>query len=311
MAEIDKGLYARALQFIKEKYLPLQKMKTFTSDDLYRFAGVDRDPNKAAAVEKKRALGQVLYNITHDNKVPDLEQTGKVYRLINRDMKEIVWWESKEHEIMLIRWPYGVYDNSEFEFETNITLNPGDAIGLAGEGNQSKTAFGLNIIVNNMDKYECVLFTSEFNDIKFRNRMGNYDWTGLYNPDGKPKFRVVKLEENFQDIVVKDAINVFDWIRMDDEPWKIAAIIDNCKKKVGKGLFIYSLQKRSYKTFGVGGEASKDYADVYFTLSYDKTLQSSVLKVEKVKCPGIKNPNYKSYAFNCSDGAHFRDIREI
>lgn len=310
----DKGLYSRALTALREQWLPMQKGKTFTNDDVYRFFKLDRlgDVEGYTSAEYKKAFGDALYNITHVNKVATLEQTGNRYRLIDSTLREIKWWDGDAQPPFELVWPYGVEDESGFGFEDSIILTEGDIIGLSGEGNRGKTTFCLNITVNNCDKYECVYFTSEFNDVKFRRRIAKFDWVDIWKPDGTPKFRLAKQEQNFQDVIVPDAINIIDWIRLDDEPWKINQIMDKIQSKLGKGICIVSLQKRTYKSHAVGGEGSMDYASAYFTLYHDKNLMSDVLKVEKVKEPGNSNPNFKKFKFMIVEGgSRFHGIEEI
>ena len=135
MIEAGQGLYAKALQRLREEFLPSQKGKTFTSDDVYRFFQIDRKPN---AVEAKKALGLVLYNLSQVNKKPELEQHGKTYRIIDRTLNLIEWWKAVKGDTLKIKYPRGVEDGSSFGFEDSILIYPKDLIVIAGEGNTAK-----------------------------------------------------------------------------------------------------------------------------------------------------------------------------
>ena len=64
MVEIGQGLYARALERFRTEFMPTNYGKTFNSDDVYKFFEISRKPN---ATEIKRALRQLLYNLSNKN----------------------------------------------------------------------------------------------------------------------------------------------------------------------------------------------------------------------------------------------------
>ena len=314
----EQGIYAKALQRMRTEFFPAYQGKTFTSEDAYRFFQVDRRPN---AVEAKLAIAQVLYNLSKVNKKPDLEQTGRMYRIINRDLNVIPWWNAKRGDTLPIKYPRGIEDHTSFGFEDSIILYPKDVIVIAGEGNTAKTAFCLNMMVENMDNYDCYYFTSEFNDAKFLDRMNRFDWVNIFREDGKPKFTLAEQSEHWQDVIQPNGFNFVDWIYLDDEMWKIRTIIKNIIKNLNRGIAVVVLQKRSYKSVGEGGEATKDLASAYFTIRNDKELHKPVLKVEKVKTPGsgqdeigntIINPNFREWSFEVvQGGSRFHNITSI
>ncbi len=311
MTETEQGLYAKALEAFRTKFMPAHRGVSFDRKAVYDFLGIKNLPQFTA---HKKAIGDMLYNLSKINKVPELEQTSKSsYRIIEGEINEIVWWEDKERRVLDIRWPYGVEDTSEFGFEDSIVIYPGDVIGLAGEGNKGKTCLALNFLLNNMDKFpDNVYFTSEFNDAKFRERIKEFEWVNIYNESGRPKFRLAKHEENFQDVIIPTALNIIDWVDLPDEPWKIGQIFKKASNKLTTGLCFICMQKRSYKPFAVGGEAAMDYASAFFTIVYDKSIPSNVLKVEKVKESGVFNPAYKKFSFGIEKGgAKIFGIQEV
>lgn len=306
----DKGLYSRALESLRVKFLPLQQGKTFTMDDVYRFF-LEKMFNKDGAVAYKKALGDAVYNITRVNKEPELEQDGKHYRLIDRQIKEIILRKDGVRQLLDLRYPYGVEDTTEFGFEESVKLYPGDIIVVAGEGQRGKTAFCLNLAVNNMEKHKEIYFTSEFHEEKFLDRIANFNWVDVWKPDGQLKFTLAELEENYIDKIQYGCINILDWVRLDEEQWKINAIMKKMQDKLaGKGLGVIAMQKRSFKQVAVGGEGSLDYASLYLSISYDEEAKRNKLKVLKCKTPGVGDPNYKKYSFILIGGAKFHDIRE-
>jgi len=314
----EHGIYARVLQRIRTEFFPAYRGKPFTGDDVSRFFGVDRRPN---SVEAKKAIGQVLYNLSHVNKKPEIEQNGRAYRIIDRNLNIIEWWKAQKGDTLKINWPRGIEDDSSFGFEDSILVYPKDLIVIAGEGNSAKTAFCLNLMIENMDTYPCYYFTTEFNDAKFIDRMGHFNWVNIYKEDGTPKFTLAEQAEHWQDIIQPNAFNFVDWVYLDDEMWKIRTIMKYIIANLERGIAIVVLQKRSYKQVGEGGEGTKDLASIYFTIRNDKEIKRPVLKVEKVKSPNsgtdseghtILNPNFREWSFQIvQSGAKFHDITAL
>ncbi len=317
MPEDEKGLYARALQRLRAEFMPAYRGKTFTVDDIYRFFQVDKGTN---VVSVKKSISLVLYNLSHVNKEKELEQSGKTYRIIDKSLNIIEWWRAMKGNTLQLNFPKGD-DNTSFGFEKSVKIYPKDLIVIAGEGNTAKTAFCLNLMVENMDVYPVYYFTSEFNDAKFIDRMEHFNWINIYKEDGTPKFVLAEQSEHWQDVIQPDALNIVDWIYISDEMWKIRDIMKNIISNLDKGIAIVVLQKRSYKQVGEGGEATKDLASLYTTIRYDKELQKLVLKVEKAKTPNtgidengfaIPNPNFREWSFEIAQsGSTFRNITPL
>jgi hypothetical protein len=314
----SKGLYARALDRFRLEFIPANKGKTFTSEDVYRFFQIDRKPN---AVEAKKAIGDVLYNLSHVNKKRELEQTGKHYRIIDTEIKPIEWWKAAKGEYFKFNWVKGE-DNTSFGFDDSILLYPGDLIVVAGEGNAGKTSFCLNLLVENME-YPSYYFTSEFNDKKFVDRMSHFNWKNIYKEDGTPKFVLAEQSEYWQDIIQPDAINYVDWVYLDDEMYKVRAILRAIISNLRKGIAVVVLQKRTNKLVGEGGEGTKDLASVYLTIRNQKIdeITKTILKADKVKTPycgtnefgeTVLNPNFKEWSFDVVNwGSRFCNIKPL
>lgn len=314
----EHGLYSRALIRLRKEFFPAYRGKGFTSDEVYRFFEISRKPN---AVEAKRALGQALYNLSHVNKERELEQNGKTYRIIDRSLNIIDWTKAIKGDTLNLNWVRSIEDNTSFGFEDSILIYPKDLIVIAGEGNTAKTCFCLNFMIENMDNYPCFYFTSEFNESKFIDRMSYFNWVNIYKEDGNPKFTLVEQDEFWQDKIQEDAINIVDWIYLEDEMWKVRTIMKHIIESLNRGIALIVLQKRSYKQVGEGGEGTKDLSSAYFTIRNDKNLKRKVLRVEKVKSPRtgldgegktILNPNFREWSFDIvNSGSKFFNIKSI
>jgi len=160
----DRGLFARARGAITEKYLPVQIGKTFTAEDVARFF-------KAHEPEFKLAIHQALYYMSDkSNKLakPILRQRGNKYRIIDRSVEIVNWWDADVGEFLDFGWPRSYDDDTSFGFEENIGLFPNSLLLIAGEWNRGKSALCLNILAENIDKWKVTYFANEFNAPKFK-----------------------------------------------------------------------------------------------------------------------------------------------
>lgn len=306
----EKGLYARALEKFRDDAMPSFRGRYFTSDDVQKFLGLTSKPEH---LPYKKALADVLYNLSQVNKKPELEQTGRWYRIIDHTVDKIEWWKGNGCGTKKLYWPYGIQDMTSFGFDESIILYEDDLILISGEGDAGKTALALNILANNLDTHECIYFSSEFNSPKFKDRMMEFSkWVTLFKEDGTPKFDVAKCSDNWQDVIQPGRLNIIDWIYLDDEPWKIRTILGKVIDSLHGGLAVVCMQKRKHKEYAEGGEASKDKASVYLTVTFDKDNMVNMLEVEKAKKPADGyNPKFKKYTFNIANGAELYDIKEV
>ncbi len=302
--EKDEGFYAQAHSKILA-LLPFYKGKTFSSDDICRQLGVQSRPED---VPYRTAINKVLYNIIYINKKPLLKVIGNRYALVERELDTIDFSqplpEGTEYPIL---FPEGRDDISSFGFEESVKFFPGDAMVIGGEQNKGKTAWCLNLAVDNCNQYDVTYFSSEFNRVKFEDRMSHFDWGDFRNGTGF-KFEIVRRTTDFEDAVAErpDNFCIIDWIKMEDDLYKMGYLIGKIKNKLRGGFLVVSLQKRSYKEVAEGGEGTLDFADLYITLAREK------LSVLRVKTPKVNNPEGKIFGFQIlNHGSKFSNIREM
>ncbi len=304
----DKGLYARAHDAFMEKVYPTMDGVIYTKQDMFQLVGLQNKPEHA---NYKKVFGDVLYNLARVNKTPLLVQEGKYYRKVIKDTKEIEWWLDSGKEVIDFNWMRG-HDNTSFGFEESIKVYPGDGIHIAGEGNKGKTAIALNLMIENLDNpaFEGVTyFTTEFNELKFKERIGHFDWINMWDEEKeRPKFELLPAIPHYEDEIARRPNNLIliDWIKMEGDAWKIREKIEKILAPLDGGVCALLSQKRSYKQHGEGGEGGMDLISVGFLLMFQK------LYIEKVKSPGLYDPNEKWFGFEIYDeGSKFKGIREI
>ena len=302
MTDID-GVYARASAKFRDKMFML-KGQWFYKKDALDACGVDGRPNHQ---EYRDAIGQVLYNLTH-LKDPLLEQRDKKYSIINKDFKTVKRGDYTAKEIDFA-WPTGVEDHTTFGFEKSITIQRGDVIGLGGEGNRGKSAFGINVVVGNMDSMPTTLVQSE-NVHRLEERLSHFDWVDIHTKKGEWKFEVLEVHgaAEFLDIARERSNNliVFDWLSVTTDAYRVAEFYEELGKRFNEGVGFVIQQKRSYKDYVVGGEGALDYTAAFFL------LKAGIITVAKVKVPKEFNPSDKMYRFKIVEhGSRFHDIAEV
>ena len=114
--------------------------------------------------ENKSDLYVIMHRLVERGQARSLG--GGYYRFIKRDIKPASWWDGGESQKLDLTWPYDIETYESFGFEEHLNIYAGDVIVIAGVTNRGKTCFILNFLVNNMDKHECVLLSSEFNNIQ-------------------------------------------------------------------------------------------------------------------------------------------------
>ncbi len=137
----NEGDYARANERLHQEYLPFQAGKTFTSEDVYNFFQINKYPVEQAQ-RLKHAFIEVLWNISQKNKEHELEQNGKYYRLVDKSLEEVKWWEGTDEIECPLRLPMGLNDF--------CVLDTPCLIVITSPTNQGKTAFILNLISQNI-----------------------------------------------------------------------------------------------------------------------------------------------------------------
>ena len=265
-------------------------------------------------------LNVVFLRLMQENR---LKRIGRgVYKKIH-PIKAITSLKVSDPRPFDLRFPMGADDCSVFGWDDKIRIDKGDLILIAGSGNSCKTSWVLNMIAENMDYHPCLLMGNEYakddNELsaKFADRMVRMlPWANWYKEGTETlKFEILPVDEDYEMWVQHDKINFIDWINMTGEAGKefylTAKMLKDIKFKLGRGVGIVVLQKPEGRDWGVGGERTKDLADLY--LSIDNVPNSFERKVTIVKCKAAtENMDRRMWAFSVVDGGTcFHGIREI
>jgi hypothetical protein len=207
------------------------------------------------------------------------------------------------------------YDDSfaPLDFWEYITFREGDMILISGQSNWGKTALCLNICGENIDKNP-VLMGNEYTTLdgqpnsRFLSRIDSMDWVNWYDDNGD-RFTLLPVRDDYAEHIIKDRINIIDWINLPDELYKISSTMEAIKRELGKGIAVAAIQKSENSTSGRGGQFTKDFADLEILL--DKyTTTEAMITIGKVK-ESTQPLLGKTYAFGLRNGTKIINFREI
>lgn len=169
-----------------------------------------------------------------------------------------------------------------FAFEKYVDIFPGDLITYAGVRNAGKTALALEIARLNMNHYPVYYFSKEMNKQSLNVRLSKADDMDIRDW----KFKFSSDISSFADAIQPDAINIIDYLEVDDgEYFKMADLLKKIHAKLNgknKSIGIVMLQKHSKKSTADGGEKTEQKPVLCFNL--DKNYpHGEILTATKVK----------------------------
>ena len=214
-------------------------------------------------------------------------------------------------------FPKDYNTKEEMCFAQSIVIREGDLVTIGGVSNYGKTCLALNFCGENID-YLPILMGNEYTTRvgntdeyeptpRFINRLDAMDWVKWTNGTGGDKFTLLPVKADYAEHVVKDRINIIDWINLDaSRLYDISKVMDDIKAEVGRGIAIPVLQKGEVIR---GGQFAKDFTDC--ELIIDKLSETeSMLTIGKVK--EYTNPVIgRKFAFGMLQGVKIINFREI
>jgi len=218
---------------------------------------------------------------------PHGEKRG-CWRLKNLSKETLDWEASDPNDTVNLIWP--------LRLEETLTIYPKNVIVLAGEKNSGKTAFLLEMAYRNAGHLPISFFSSEMGAQELGLRVRLF-------PEAAPFKKVgffAASNGNFADLTEPDHVNIYDFLEMTDDFWKIAGRIRKIFDRLHRGVAIIAIQKKYGERLGRGGDFSGEKSRVYMT------LRKGELKMEMVKnWKGKSNPNGRVYPFRLKNSSIF------
>lgn len=282
-------------------WVGMHKDEWFNSDEIARHY-------KWLAPQIRQDLFEVLYYLSHTQSPATLEKKNKLYKVIDRAIVPVSWWDADEGDVFDITFPKDDETEMEFGFAENVIIYPGEAIVIAGVSNTCKSGFCMNLAVENADKHEVRLMSSEpTKGGKLKARLFKFPRERLFRPDGSPKFEIIERRHSYKYVLLPDGLNIIDWINLaGDRSYDIGGVIEDILSGLNRGVVVIVIQKGEDRDLGRGKDYSRDLASLYLS------IDPGVLTVVKAKSYNGANPNFKKYAFDIVErGTKFHNVREV
>ncbi len=260
-------------------------------------------------------LRTMMHRLAEQKIVKPSGKRGGVYKVITQVKPVQVFGVIRERRPPFdLIFPKDFDTGREMMFAEDAVIREGDLILISGMSNFGKTTLCLNFCGENIDKYP-VLMGNEYTTIdqepspRLLTRLDGMDWVEWVDVDGNDKFTLLPIWDDYAEHIVKDKINIIDWINLQGEYYMISPVMEAIKRALGRGIGIIALQKNEGFTAGRGGAPTKDFADC--ELLIDKYGDSEILlTIGKVK--EYKNRLLgKTYAYGISGGVKIINFREV
>ena len=255
----------------------------------------------------------IMFRLIEDGTVKTLGRKGE-FKVIKRAKPVPVFSIQRERKPPFnLIFPKDFDTGMEFPFADSVVIREGDCILLAGQSNYGKTALAVNFLGEDIDQNPVLLgneFTSSDEPTpRFLNRLDAMDWVEWIDKDGQDKFTLLPVYEDFAENVIKDRINIIDWINLPGEYYMISPVMEAIKRAVGKGLVVVVLQKNPGLDYARGGNPSKDFADLELLIDRHNSAESRIT-VGKCK-ESTALVSGRSWAFGIFKGVKLKNIREV
>jgi hypothetical protein len=153
-----------------------------------------------------------------------------------------------------------------FLLHTIVDLFPKNVILVAGEKDAGKTAFALNSAYMNRNVMPVVYINSEMGLTELKKRLRKfpeeYPWSEW------KKIRWIEQSSSFEDIIDPEGFNIIDFLEVGADAYAVVEDIKRVFDRLTTGLLLIVMQKRSYKEWAVGGEATLEKARLALNLEH-------------------------------------------
>ncbi len=153
-----------------------------------------------------------------------------------------------------------------FDIQRAVHVYPGNIVVVAGEPNSGKTAFLLNFVRMNMDRFDIKYFSSEMTDEEMALRLKMFgddvDWT----------FDAFERSGDFADVIFPNAVNVIDFLETHEDFWRVGGTFREIHDKLDHGIAVIALQKqvnrgKIRRDTGKGGDVTLEKPRLYLAMT--------------------------------------------
>lgn len=257
-------------------------------------------------------IRQQMSNLAKQKIVKPSGRNDGVYKVIQQ-VKPVKVFGRVTSEPFKLNFPKDYSTQKEMKFAKDIVFRAGDMILISGRSNFGKTALCMNILAENIDSHP-VIMGNEYTTIddqptdRFVNRLTQMNWVEWMNGEGE-KFTLLPVREDYAEHIVKDKINIIDWINL-EEHYQISKIMEGIKRELGNGIAVVAIQKAEGAEAGRGGQFTKDFADVELLIDQYGDTEETLLKIGKVK-ESTRRVSGRTFVFSIVSGVMITNFREV
>lgn len=237
--------------------------------------------------EDRKNVSIILKRLSQEGLIEKYGNKNGQYRCLDNELAPLDWQNADVDPLDLI-WPFDIHGL--------VSMYPGNVAVIAGAPNSGKTAFILNFIRLNQNKYQIHLFSSEGGKEELRQRISKFEY-----PLKSWNFRAWDRAGNFSDVIKPDDINIIDYLEIHDEFYKIGGIIKSISDRLKSGFALIAIQKNNGRDEGLGGTRGLEKPRLYLSMDAGR------LKIVKAKSRVDEsiNPNGLSINFKLVQGCKF------
>ena len=178
--------------------------------------------------EAKNQLRVYLNRLVNTGVIAKTSLDG-AFRRVENEKRPQDWQAADIKNTLPLQFPFGIHEH--------CLIYPKSIIILAGSKNAGKTAFLLQTVALNMDKFAVDLYNSETGPEQLKMR---FEPLGIPTP---APFNVYERYDNFADVVEPDRLSVIDYLDLNSEVYLVGTEIDRIYQKLTTGCAIIGLQK--------------------------------------------------------------------
>ena len=215
-----------------------------------------RSEAEISSKEGMHAINDALRRLVEEGVIERYGDKRGVYRCIEKECEDIDFLNASSQTID-IKWPLGI--------ERYIITLPKNVMVIAGSKDAGKTAYLLNLVRLNMNRFPIHYFSSEMGRIELRKRLEKFDL-----PLEAWQFNPKERSTNFADVIQPNDINVIDYLEVSEDFYRVGGMLREIYEKLDQGIAIVALQKNKGRDTGVGGDRSLEKPRLYLSLENGK-----------------------------------------
>ena len=241
---------------------------------------------KLVTVPEKDNCRQIISRLAKEGVVKKVGTKRGVYRHVDESLESIDWKAASEDTTPI--W-------LPFDLSDKVIIPPGSIILLSGSQGAGKTAVLMNMVYENMKRFECHYFSSEIGPGAFKKRIKKFPYSSIDNWN----VEFYQRSDNFEDVIKKgkQVINFIDYLEIHTDFWMVGKYLHDIHAALGDSIAVVGLQMDPNKKIGRGGSSSLEKPELSIAIN------SGTATITKVRdYIGEENPKGKEYIYKLVNG---------